>query len=108
MLDGCAVGNVLASPSAQKMSDLIKACDYGSGVVCLYRNYGGDNMSFDMACEMVSFDDIKTKTVRVNDDVASSPKETADEIAETLLENILPVQSGEVSVIVNGMGATPL
>jgi len=77
MLDGCAVGNVFASPSAQKMADMIKACDHGSGVLCLYGNYGGDNLNFDMACETVEFDDIQTRTVRVADDVASSPKETA-------------------------------
>ena len=78
LLDGCAVGNVFASPSAQKMADMITACDYGSGVLCLYGNYGGDNMNFDMACEMVEMDDIETRTVRVKDDVASSPAETKE------------------------------
>lgn len=78
MLDGCAVGNVFASPSAQKMADMIRACDYGSGVLCLYGNYGGDKMNFEMAIEMVDFDDIETRTVLVCDDVCSSPKETAD------------------------------
>jgi len=78
MLDGCAIGNVFASPSSQKMADMIKACDYGSGVLCLYGNYGGDNMNFDMACELVEFDDVETRTVRVKDDVASSPKEAAE------------------------------
>lgn len=60
------------------MADMIKACDYGSGVLCLYGNYGGDNMNFDMACEMVEMDDVETMTVRVKDDVASSPKETME------------------------------
>lgn len=78
MLDGCAIGNVFASPSAQKMADMITACDRGSGVLCLYGNYGGDNMNFDMACEMVEMEDIETRTVRVKDDVASSPKETME------------------------------
>lgn len=78
MLDGCAVGNVFASPSSQKMFEMIKACDQGSGVLCLYGNYGGDNMNFDMACEMADFEDIKTATVRVKDDVASAPKENSD------------------------------
>lgn len=78
MLDGCAVGNVFASPSAKKMADMIRACDYGSGVLCLYGNYGGDNMNFDMACEMVEMDDVETKNVRVKDDVASSPSETKE------------------------------
>lgn len=79
LLDGCAVGNVFASPSAQKMADMIKACDRGRGVLCLYGNYGGDNMNFDMACEMVEMeDDIETMTVRVKDDVASAPPENKD------------------------------
>lgn len=75
LLDGCAVGNVFASPSAQKMEDMIRACDHGSGVLCLYGNYGGDNMNFDMACDAVEMDDIQTRTVRVKDDVASGPME---------------------------------
>ena len=72
MLDGCTVGNVFASPSASKMADTIRACDKGSGVLCLYRNYGGDHMNFTMAREEVEFDSIKTAAVRVTDDVASS------------------------------------
>jgi dihydroxyacetone kinase-like protein len=78
MLDGCTVGNVFASPSAQKMADTIKACDSGNGVLCLFGNYGGDRMNLEMACEMLEFDDIKTRKVFAADDVASSPKETAD------------------------------
>ena len=78
MLDGCAIGNVFASPSSQKMADMIRACDSGSGVLCLYGNYGGDVMNFEMAREMVEFDDIRTTTALGRDDVASSPKETAN------------------------------
>lgn len=75
LLDGCAVGNVFASPSSQRMAAMIKACDRGRGVLCLYGNYGGDNLNFDLACETVDMeDDIKTSTVRVADDVASAPK----------------------------------
>jgi len=75
MLDGCAVGNVFASPSASKMQKMIEHADQGNGVLCLYGNYGGDNMNFDMACEMAEMDDIKTKQIRVCDDVASAPKD---------------------------------
>lgn len=79
MLDGCAVGNVFASPSASTMADMIRACDRGSGVLCLYGNYGGDILNFEMACEEVGFeDDIKTATVLVRDDVASSPPQQAE------------------------------
>lgn len=76
MLDGCTVGNVFASPSAGKMEETIRACDFGSGVLCLFGNYSGDGLNFDMACEAVDFDDIATRKVRVIDDVASSPEET--------------------------------
>ena len=78
MLDGCAIGNVFASPSSQKMADMIRACDAGKGVLCLFGNYGGDVMNFEMAREIVDFDDIETTTALGRDDVASSPKETAD------------------------------
>jgi dihydroxyacetone kinase-like protein len=78
MLDGCAVGNVFASPSSQKMADLIRACNFGKGVLCLFGNYGGDVMNFEMARETVDFDDIKTTVALGRDDVASAPKENAD------------------------------
>ena len=79
LIDGCAIGIVFASPSAQKMADMIRACDRGNGVLCLYGNYGGDKMNFEMACEEVELeDDIVTKTVLVSDDVASAPKDKAD------------------------------
>jgi dihydroxyacetone kinase-like protein len=78
LLDGCTVGNVFASPSANKMADTIKACDFGSGVLCLFGNYGGDRMNLELACETVDFEGIKTRKVLVKDDVASSPKEAAD------------------------------
>jgi dihydroxyacetone kinase-like protein len=78
MLDGCAVGNVFASPSSQKMADMIRACDSGKGVLCLFGNYGGDVMNFEMAREMVEFDDIKTAVALGRDDVASATPENAD------------------------------
>ena len=79
LLDGCAVGNVFASPAASKMADMIRACDRGNGVLCLYGNYNGDILNFNMACEEVDLeDDIRTETVLVADDVASAPKDRAD------------------------------
>lgn len=78
LLDGCTVGEVFASPAAAKMADMIRACDRGNGVLCLYGNYNGDIFNFRMACEEVEFDDIRTKAVLVKDDVASSPAEKAE------------------------------
>ncbi len=75
LLDACAVGNVFASPSARNMFVMLKAVDQGAGVLCLYGNYGGDRMNFEMACEMAGFEGILTQKVLVRDDVASSPNE---------------------------------
>lgn len=77
LLDGCAVGEVFASPASEKMADMIRACDRGAGVLALYGNYNGDMFNFRMACEDVEFDDIETRQVLARDDVASSPKENA-------------------------------
>ena len=75
LLDACAIGDVFASPSADQMADAIRAADQGAGVVRLYGNYGGDIMNFDMAGELVEFDDIECTTVLLTDDVASAPPE---------------------------------
>jgi dihydroxyacetone kinase-like protein len=73
MLDGCAVGDVFQSPSADQMLSVTKKISGGKGVVYIYGNYGGDVMNFDMAAEMADMEDIKVKTVLVKDDVASAP-----------------------------------
>ena len=73
LLDACAIGDVFASPSAEQMADAIRAADQGAGVLRLYGNYGGDIMNFDMAGDLVEFDDIRCSTVILADDVASAP-----------------------------------
>lgn len=74
LLDGCAVGGVFQSPSANNMYEVIKAVHRGEGVLCLYGNYGGDRMNFDMAADMADMDDIRVEHVIVSDDVASGAK----------------------------------
>lgn len=78
LLDACAIGDVFASPSAEQMADAIRAADSGAGVLRLYGNYGGDVMNFDMAGDLVEFDDITCTTVLLADDVASAPPEEAE------------------------------
>ena len=78
MVDACLVGNVFASPSYTKMAAAIRAVDQGAGVLCLYGNYGGDKMNFEQAMEDCDFDGIRCMSVLGCDDVASSPKETAE------------------------------
>ena len=77
LLDACAIGDVFASPSAEQMADAIRAADSGAGVLRLYGNYGGDVMNFDMAGELVEFEDISCSSVLLVDDVASAPPEEA-------------------------------
>jgi dihydroxyacetone kinase-like protein len=78
MLDGCAVGQVFASPSADQMLAVTQRINGGKGVVYIYGNYGGDVMNFDMAAEMAEMEDVEVRTVLVRDDVASAPPEEAD------------------------------
>jgi dihydroxyacetone kinase-like protein len=79
LLDACAVGEVFASPPADKMASAMRYANGGAGVLRLYGNYGGDGMNFDMAGEMVEMEDnIVSSTVRVSDDVASAPPGESD------------------------------
>ena len=75
LLDSCAIGNVFASPSVDEISTAIKSANSEKGVLCIYGNYGGDVMNFDMASEMLEMEDIKVESVVVADDVASASKE---------------------------------
>jgi len=74
MLDGCSVGGVFQSPSADQMFEVTKAINQGAGVLYIYGNYGGDIMNFDMAAEMADMEDIKVLQVVAGEDVASSPR----------------------------------
>ena len=71
-LDACAIGSVFASPSVEQMISAIKNANNGNGVLCIIGNYGGDVMNFEMACEMVEAEGIKTRKIIVADDIASA------------------------------------
>jgi dihydroxyacetone kinase-like protein len=74
MLDGCSVGGVFQSPSAEQMLNVTKAIDAGAGVLYIYGNYGGDILNFDMAAEMAEVEDINVMSLVGADDVASASK----------------------------------
>ncbi len=79
LLDGCAIGLVFASPSAEQMAETMRRVDAGAGVLRLYGNYGGDVMNFDMAGETVDMeDDIVSTSVVLADDVASAGPDEAE------------------------------
>jgi len=73
MLDGCAVGDVFQSPSADQILAVTKRVNGGKGVVYIFGNYFGDVMNFEMAAEMAEMEDIPIRMVLVKDDVASAP-----------------------------------
>jgi len=75
LLDACAIGSVFASPSVEQIASAIRNANNGNGVLCILGNYGGDVMNFEMACEIVSSEGIKTKKVIVADDIASASSE---------------------------------
>lgn len=73
LLDGVAVGDVFASPSAEQILQATRAVNGGAGVLYLYGNYGGDVMNFDLARELADLEYIDVETVVGADDVASAP-----------------------------------
>lgn len=72
LLDTCAIGNVFEGPNVASCEDAIRLANGGAGVLCLYGNYGGDRMNFDMACELLDGEGIATRTVLGTDDIASA------------------------------------
>jgi len=78
LLDGAAIGEVFASPSADQMLEVTEAVSAGQGVLYLYGNYGGDVMNFDLAAELAGAAGIEVQTILGADDVASAPAERAD------------------------------
>lgn len=77
LLDACAIGNVFEGPTSSSCQDAIAAANGGAGVLCLFGNYGGDRMNFEMASEFAALDGIETRTVLGTDDIASASPEEA-------------------------------
>ncbi len=75
LADGAVSGNVFAAPAPDQILAATKALDHGKGVLYLYGNYAGDNMNFDIAAELAESEGMRTRTVRIYDDVASAPLE---------------------------------
>lgn len=72
LLDGCGVGGVFQSPSAEQIYNVSKEVEAGAGILYLYGNYTGDIMNFDMAAEMCEMDDIEIRSIVGADDVNSN------------------------------------
>lgn len=73
VIDGCSIGDVFQSPSAEQMLAVTKEIDSGAGVLYIYGNYNGDIFNFDMAAEMADFEHgIRVESVVAGEDVASA------------------------------------
>ena len=72
LIDGCGVGGVFQSPSAEEIYNIATEVEAGAGVLFLYGNYTGDIMNFDMATEVLEMDDIEAKSIVGADDVLSN------------------------------------
>ncbi len=79
LADGCAVGNVFASPSAEIIYQTTRAVSGGAGVLYVYGNYSGDVMNFDMAAERAAEQGITVTSVVITDDVASAAIDARDQ-----------------------------
>jgi dihydroxyacetone kinase len=74
-----AIGNVFSAQSSDAAVAAITAADGGRGVLCLYGNYTGDRLNFELATDLLAAEGVETVHVRGNDDVASAPPERAAE-----------------------------
>jgi len=70
MLSAAVAGEVFTSPTPDQIYEAITAVDQGQGVILIVKNYSGDVMNFDMAKEMAEAEDIKIKTIVVDDDIS--------------------------------------
>lgn len=70
MLSAALAGEIFTSPTPDQIYEAIKAVDHGQGVLLIVKNYSGDVMNFDMAKEMAEADDIKVKSIVVDDDIS--------------------------------------
>ncbi|MBB3950150.1 bifunctional sugar-binding transcriptional regulator/dihydroxyacetone kinase subunit DhaK [Aureimonas jatrophae] len=73
LADAAAVGNVFAAPPPAPILAAMRAIDGGAGVLCVYGNFSGDVMNFDMAAEEAAEAGIAVRSVVTTDDVASAP-----------------------------------
>ena len=67
MLDAACPGHVFTSPTPDQMLAAAEAAESGRGVLFIVKNYAGDIMNFQMAAEMLPFDNASVFT---SDDVA--------------------------------------
>lgn len=70
MLDAACPGDVFSAPPTDYVYETVKLVASPKGVLLLVNNYTGDRMAFEMAQELAEAEDIKVRTLFINDDVA--------------------------------------
>ncbi len=71
---GAALGDVFASPSAQRVHAVARAVSGGAGVLLAYGNYAGDVLHFEEARRRLEAEGIPCRSVAVTDDIASASR----------------------------------
>ena len=74
LVDAVAVGNIFTAPTPDTVLGAIKKADQGKGVICLFGNYAGDVLNFDMGAELAEYEGIEVRNLSITDDVASADK----------------------------------
>lgn len=70
MLDAACPGDVFAAPPTDYVYETIKLLASPKGVLLLVNNDTGDRMAFEMAQELAEAEDIKVRTLFIDDDVS--------------------------------------
>lgn len=78
LADGCVLGDVFTSPSAEQVYRVARAADGGAGVVLAFGNYAGDRLNFAAAQERLIAGGTDTRIVYVTDDIASAGPQEKD------------------------------
>ncbi|MEL4162981.1 dihydroxyacetone kinase family protein [Corynebacterium bovis] len=76
MLSAVCPGLMFTSPNAVQITEATRWADQGAGVLHVVKNYTGDVMNFTVARQAV--EDVDTRVVLVDDDVATDPAVHAD------------------------------
>ncbi|MCG8484217.1 MAG: dihydroxyacetone kinase subunit DhaK [Clostridia bacterium] len=69
--DGLVSGNVYVAPPAKSILDVSKAVYNKKGILYVGTNHMGDVLNFELVGELAILDNIQTRCVFVNDDIAS-------------------------------------
>ncbi|GAA3014330.1 dihydroxyacetone kinase subunit DhaK [Tetragenococcus solitarius] len=74
LADAVVVGNIFAAPTPNAILTAIKEVDRGKGVICIFGNYSGDVLNFEMGKDLAAMEGIDVTNIVVKDDVASASK----------------------------------